>query len=290
VRQRTRRVVARAYAAVSKAPHPAEPVEISPGVTFPGYLVEYGKAAPRQAVTFLDRLQPWVDVRDRSVLDVGCGVGAVCLEAARRGARRVLGVDVAADAIRYARAMLAADHHSWPVEYLAYGGDPDELDEERFDIVISKDAMTYYGTRPGSPDAEAMVGRMAGRLRDGGLLAMRAAPLWKAPYGGRLDSWLPWAHLIFPEPIIFERYRLDRGPTKTATTFEEGLGVNRMTLERLRSIMRGSGLECLHFATNVSRHPAAKALRRLARVPWLEEYCTQNALGVWRRRATGSDR
>jgi 2-polyprenyl-3-methyl-5-hydroxy-6-metoxy-1,4-benzoquinol methylase len=290
VHQRIRLVVAGAYAAVSKPPHPAEPVAISPGVTFPGYLVEYGEAAPRQAVRFLDRLRPWLDVRDRSVLDVGCGVGAVCIEVARRGARRVLGVDVAADAIRYARTKLAADDRSWPVEYLAYGGDPDELGEERFDVVISKDAMTYYGTRPGSPDAEAMVDRMARRLRDGGLLAMRVAPLWKAPYGGRLDSWLPWAHLIFPEPIIFERYRSDRRGTRTATTFEEGLGVNRMTLDRLQSIMRGSGLECLHFATNVSDHPAVKVMRGLARVPWLEEYCTQDAIGVWRRSVTGHDR
>jgi 2-polyprenyl-3-methyl-5-hydroxy-6-metoxy-1,4-benzoquinol methylase len=290
VRPRIEPVVARAYATVSKPPHRAEPVEISPGSTFPRYLVEYGQAAPRQAVTFLDRLRPWVDVRDRSVLDVGCGVGAVCLEAARRGARRVLGVDVAADAIRYARSVLAADDRSWPVEYLAYGGDPDELDEERFDVVISKDAMTYYGARPGSPDAEAMVDRMACRLRDRGLLAMRAAPLWKAPYGGRLDSWLPWAHLIFPEPIIFERYRLDRRSTKAVSTFEEGLGVNRMTLDRLRSIMRGSGLECLHFATNVSDHPAVRAMRVLARRPWLEEYFTHNAYGVWRRPLTGNDR
>jgi SAM-dependent methyltransferase len=284
VRPRIERVVARAYATVSKPPHRAEPVEISPGSTFPRYLVEYGQAAPRQAATFLDRVRPWVDVRDRSVLDVGCGAGAVCLEAARRGARRVLVVDVAADAIRYARSMLAAENRPWPVEYLAYGGDPEELDEERFDVVISKDAMTYYGTRPGSPDAEAMVHRMARRLSDGGLLAMRAGPLWKAPYGGRLDSWLPWAHLVFPEPIIFERYRLDRRSTKTATTFEEGLGVNRMTLDRLRGIMRRSGLECLQFATNVSDHPAVKVMRGLARLPWLEEYCTQNAYGVWRRR------
>jgi hypothetical protein len=150
--------------------------------------------------------------------------------------------------------------------------------------------MTYYGARPDRPDPEAMVHRMARRLHDGGLLAVRAGPLWKAPYGGHLDAWLPWAHLIFPEPVIFERYRLDRRSTKTATTFEEGFGVNRMTLDRLRSIMRGRGLECLHFATNVSDHPAVKVMRGLARLPWLEEYCTQNAYGVWRRPVTGPNR
>jgi 2-polyprenyl-3-methyl-5-hydroxy-6-metoxy-1,4-benzoquinol methylase len=278
-----RRFAGVAFAAVSRPPRPPQPVETSAGMKFPRYLVEYGEAAPCQAVAFLERLQPWLDVRGRSVLDIGCGVGAVCLEVARRGAQRVLGVDIAADAIRYAQATLAAEDRAWPVEYVAYAGDPAELADERFDIVISKDALTYYGTRPSTPDAQTMVRRIADRLQENGLLAARAGPLWKAPYGGRIDTWLPWAHLIFPESIVFERYRRDRGAGATATSFEEGVGVNRMTLARLRAIMDGSGLDCLHFATNVSGHPAVKVMRALARVPGLEEHFTQNVLGVWRR-------
>jgi hypothetical protein len=102
-------------------------VEVRPGLAFLGYLVEYGEAAPAQAVTFLARCD------------------------------RV------------------------PVEYLAYGGDPNELGDEQFDVVISKNAITHYGTRPSTPDAELMVHRMPERLHDGGLLAIRAARLWKAP-------------------------------------------------------------------------------------------------------------
>jgi 2-polyprenyl-3-methyl-5-hydroxy-6-metoxy-1,4-benzoquinol methylase len=283
MRARIARLVAGAYGVVSSPPRPAEPVEVEPGLTFPGYLVEYGEAAPRQAVTFFDRMRPWLDVRDRAVLDVGCGVGAVCLEAARRGARRVLGVDIAPDAIRFAEATLSAQERRLPVELRTYGGDPDELGDERFDVVISKDALTYYGARLSTPDADAMVERMADRLHEGGLLALRAGPLWRAPYGGHIDTWLPWAHLIFPEPVIFERYRRDRHGTKDATTFEEGPGVNRTSLARLRRIMAGSGLECLHFATNAGDSAAVGVMRALARVPGLEEYFTQNAQGVWRR-------
>jgi SAM-dependent methyltransferase len=283
VRARVRAIVARAYDAVSKPPLPEQLVETEHGLWFPGYLVEYASWGPREATTFFDRMPQWLDVRDKSVLDVGCGAGALCLEAARRGARRVLGVDTATEMIRFAQTTLTKTPGSLPVEYRAYGGDPAELGDERFDVVLSKDAFEHYGADGSRPSPELMTTRMAERLREGGLLVIRVGPLWKAPYGGHIDTWLPWAHLIFPEPVIFDKYRRDRRPGKTARTFEEGLGVNRMTLARFRQALEDSGMECVHFATNVSGHPAVKVMRALARVPALSELCSQNVYGIWRR-------
>ncbi|HLB38413.1 MAG TPA: methyltransferase domain-containing protein [Gemmatimonadales bacterium] len=55
----------------------------------------------RYQFTF-ERLGP--DLRGKSVLDIGCGSGTYCFEAARRGAARVIGVDVADDMIAHARS------------------------------------------------------------------------------------------------------------------------------------------------------------------------------------------
>lgn len=48
------------------------------------------------------------ELRERTVLDVGCGMGTFAIEAARRGARAV-GVDPAPAAVRAARAVAAAE-------------------------------------------------------------------------------------------------------------------------------------------------------------------------------------
>src|SRR5262245_66248727 len=55
------------------------------------------------------------DLRGKSVLDVGCKYGFFCFEAARRGAARVVGLDVDPDSVRKAR--LLASCLSSPVEF-----------------------------------------------------------------------------------------------------------------------------------------------------------------------------
>jgi SAM-dependent methyltransferase len=267
---------------VSTPPASEDLVELPGGEEFPAYLVAYAEGGPGEAVRFLNRMPRWFDPRDTAVLDVGCGTGALCVELARRGANRVVGVDVAAEAVRLAHARLAASDRPEPIAYRVYGGDPAELAGERFDIVVCKDSFHRF-VGPGRPGPEAIFARMACLLRDGGLLAIGFAPLWRAPYGGQIESRMPWAHLIFPESFIFEKYRRDRPPGRTARTFEEGFGLNRMTLARFRRIADASGMECLHLATNVSDRRTVRAMRVLARLPVLEEYTTQNVYGIWRR-------
>ncbi len=54
----------------------------------------------RYQLTF-ERLGP--DLRGQTVLDIGCGSGIYCFEAARRGADRVVGIDLAEGMISLAR-------------------------------------------------------------------------------------------------------------------------------------------------------------------------------------------
>ena len=253
------------------------------GVMVPRFEAHYSADAPRQASRWVERFPGWLDLADKTVLDVGCGPGDLALEVARRGARRVLGVEVEADRIRIADAKLAGAGTALPVEFRCYSGDLDDLEDERFDLVLSKDSFEHYGALPGSPSPEAMVDAMAGRLVDGGLLVIGFGPLWKAPYGGHIDTKLPWAHLVFAERIVFDEFRRVRPAGKTARTYEEGVGVNRMTVGRFRRIMERSGLEQLHLAFNVTQDRRGRVMDVLRRLPGLEEFFTQNAYGVWRR-------
>jgi 2-polyprenyl-3-methyl-5-hydroxy-6-metoxy-1,4-benzoquinol methylase len=286
LRPRLKKLVTSAYRVVSRPPSTEQPIPVGSGQSVPAWVLDHEEQARRSAGHFLDRLPGELEVSGKSVLDVGCGSGHLCLEFARLGARRVFGIEIAPEMVTLAGALRSdqPEEVASVCEFRVYGGDLNELGEKRFDIVVSKDSFEHYGAHPTTPSAEAMVSQMIGRMNAGGILAIGFGPLWKGPTGGHIDTWLPWAHLIFPESVIFDEFRRVRPPGKTARTFEEGVGVNRMTLARFKSMMRRPELACLGLETNVSDNPVVTAMNAISHVPGLTEYFTANVYGLWRLR------
>jgi SAM-dependent methyltransferase len=278
----TKSVVARAYRLTTTPPGGEDLVEVEPDLLVPRYLTQDSVEPLVSTERFFERLPEWLDFGGKRALDVGCGRGHLCIAIAQRGARSVVGVEVTEQSCDIARATLKRVDESLPVDFFNTGGDLKNLHSERFDVVVSKDSFEHYGALEGSPDAAEMVADMASLLVPGGLLVIGFGPTWKAPHGGHIDTQMPWAHLVFPEEVIFDEFRRVRPPGKTARTFEEGTNVNRMTVAKFRRIMSGSGLQCLSLETNQSGHWAVKLMDRLAHVPGLEEYFTNNIYGVWR--------
>lgn len=238
------------------------------------YEVAHGEASTEK---FLSRLGERLDLEGKSVLDVGCGIGALCVEALRRDALRAVGVDTRLEFGRRYVERFQAELGS-RIQLVATAGDLSELGDERFDVVCSKDCMEHYA------DPESFVPVMTRHLKPGGEFVVGFGSPWKSPYGGHLDymTKLPWSHLLFPESVIMAERRRFR-PNENATRYEEiAGGLNKMTLRRFRSIMAASDLRCEFMATNVSEHPAVKAMGIVSRVPGLTEYFTLNVYGIWR--------
>jgi SAM-dependent methyltransferase len=231
---------------------------------------------------FLQRLEGHVEVRGKTVLDVGCGTGDMAAIIAGEGAERVVGIDLHIDPGEHQQltARYGADI-AGRVELVQTEGDMRELGEQQFDVVFSKEAMEHYD------DPEGFVPLMVRRVRPGGVLAMGFGPLWKAFDGGHMNymTRMPWAHLLFPEDVIMAERRRFR-PEEDASHFGEILGgLNKMTLARFEAIMERSGLEPTFVKHNAGDHPAVRAMDKLARLRPLREYFTNNVYGVWTRPA-----
>lgn len=281
MRPRVRKAVARAYRLTTRPPDPEDLVEVKPGVTVRRFVLEWSQSGPQEARTFLERLPSFVELEGRSVLALGRGAGDLGLEVAWRDARRVVAIDMALGRMKISATRLAEDEASLPVEIRPFNGSLAELGDEPFDVVLAAEPFRRYGAERSSRHLEELVEEMSSHLEEGGLLAVGFSPPWKAPYGGGADSRLPWAHLVFPESVIFDEFRRVRSENR-ARTFED-IGINRITLARFRRAMSESGLECLHLETNVSKGRAVAAMRAFSRIAPLEEYFTQNVYGVWRR-------
>jgi SAM-dependent methyltransferase len=228
---------------------------------------------------FFERFRGNLDVRGRTVLDVGCGTGNLCIEAARRGAARTVGVDI--QPLNWTRHNLATNFADVAdrIEFVSTDGSLRELGDERFDVLVSKDSFEHY------EDPERFVAVLEPFMAPHGIIAIGFGPLWKGPTGGHIDfmTRLPWAHLVFPEDTIIAERRRFR-PAEDARRFEDVRGgLNKMTLARFEQIMGRTGLTRRYFATNASDNPVVRAMDVVSRLPPLREYFTANVYGIWEK-------
>ena len=233
---------------------------------------------------FFSRFDSVLDVRGKSVLDIGCGLGTACIECVRRGATHAVGVDI--QPRDWARRYLHENYAELAdrIDLVATDGSLNELGGRRFSVVLSKDSFEHY------EDPEGVVSCAERLLLPGGFIAIGFGPLWKSPTGGHIEymTKLPWAHLMFSEQALMEERRRFR-PAENARSFQEVRGgLNKMTLRRFERIMNASGLRPRYFVTNVSDHPAVRAMKVVSHLARLREYFTADVYGIWEKPDTAS--
>ena len=170
------------------------------------------------------------DLRDRSVIDVGCGDGTLAFTCWERGATQVTGVDLDARMITRATAV-AAQHHA-AIGYAVARADVLPFRDQSVDLVISVTMLTFVR------DADRAVREMARVLRPGGRLVI-----------GDLGKWSCWA--------ARRRLRAWLGSkTWRAARFR--------TASELRALVRAAGLRVEHVSGAIYFPPITAVARLMA--------------------------
>lgn len=129
----------------------------------PDFFLEYSKmqrskeglTAAGEWATFRDVLP---DLKDKRVLDLGCGYGWHCRFAAEQGASEVIGIDISEKMINRARELTTQEN----VSYAAVALEDYQAPSDSFDVVLSSLALHYIA------DLAATFATVAKLLRIGG--------------------------------------------------------------------------------------------------------------------------
>lgn len=125
------------------------------------------------------RLGPWLDVKGKSVVDLGSGTGELCKCALESGAGKVVGVNLSAEEIEFAKAQCSADFVLSDIGSYLAGIPADSVDR-----IYALNILEHLGK-------DQLVGVLEGAHRalkpGGALVAM--VPNATSPFGGMTRYW-----------------------------------------------------------------------------------------------------
>lgn len=168
----------------------------------------------------------WEAVRGKVVIDFGCGEGAQCIELARHGAHKVIGLDIRPSVLDRARDLAEAEGVA---DRCKFGTATDE----KADVILSVDAFEHF------EDPAGILSVMDGLIRRDGAVWISFGPTWFHPRGGHLFSVFPWAHLVFSEHALL-RWRADFKDDGATRFHEVSGGLNQMTIARFERLVAAS--------------------------------------------------
>jgi SAM-dependent methyltransferase len=165
-------------------------------------------------------------IAGKAVIDFGCGEGAIAVEMAEKGTRRVIGIDIREDVLQAARQKALIAGVQDRCVFLSSM-------KEIADIVVSVDAFEHFA------DPAEILRSMNRLLPPGGEVLMSFGPTWYHPLGGHLFSVFPWAHIVFSEKALI-RWRSDFRNDGASRFSEVAGGLNQMTIARFEKLVADS--------------------------------------------------
>ena len=132
-------------------------------------------------------------LNNKTVLDVGCGSGPYVVEAARRGSKRVVGLDMAQGMLDLARQRAVTTGVADKCEFLL-GTFPKDAPQEIFDYSITMGVMDYIA------DPSAFLSALAERIQLRAVLSFPSVHWFRTPFR-KFRYWLKRCPVYFYKPM-----------------------------------------------------------------------------------------
>ncbi len=220
----------------------------------------------------------------KTVLEIGCGTGGRTAYLASAGARCAVGIDINRDEIAVARRVSSQLHPELTgrLRYLE-ASETKPLDIGPFDVVVLVDCMEHVVSPP------QMMRLAHGYLAPGGQFYFNSGGWYH--HSGSHTHLLPFVNVFFSDQTILDTIRwwvtrpdyvpsrfdsdppLDRWRGIYNLRDRPGEHLNKITIREMKKLVRYSIFQSgrLTVLGFTAKHPLARLLNPLARIPILQE-------------------
>ena len=237
-----------------------------------------------------------LDLKDKDVLDLGCGYGGETVWCAEKGVRTIIGIDKAFKVVRQA-FKFAKFKNTTNVRFLQGEAENLPFHDGSFDVIKSYDVLEHVS------HPEYVLKECERVLRKGGI-ALLVFPPFYSPWGAHLNNTVtkfPWLNVFFPCKYIIEAANEVIDSRKSEFRYvrlrairenERLPGLNGLTIRTFMKMLRKTNFRLKYiklwplFTKGSSRYNRwrmkyyAWAFRALPSVPFVNELFTHRVACV----------
>ena len=234
--------------------------------------------------------EPFFDLKNKLVMDIGSGMGGKLPFFIQCGAKKVIGIDVDINKTIVAHEHIITDKHADTIQILAADAATLPFANDLFDAIISINTFEHVS------NVDLCLKESYRVLKPGGQAYIFLPPYY-SPWGPHLEYWIrfPWPHLLFSEKTLMWVAAKEDDRININETFIDGArinwqiagdcvpNVNRVTLRKFRQLVKQVGFETVNLRLlppgyrrmNSSKSTLGKTINHLltltTRIPILQE-------------------
>ncbi len=197
-------------------------------------------------------------IKNKVVLDFGCGEGYQSLAIAKNGAKYVLGIEINQTVIKTAKKL--AKELSLE-DKVSFDYELKNSMRGKFDIVISQNSFEHFN------DPLNILNEMNSALNPNGVIMITFGPPWFAPHGSHMQFFvkIPWINILFDEKTVMNVRKHFRNDGAVTYDTVEG-GLNKMTVSKFEKIIVNSGMNLRY-----KKYDCIKKLNVFSKIPLIRE-------------------
>lgn len=240
--------------------------------------LEYFQYTQNQLPSFWEKLGGKPDFSGKRVLEIGCGLGNLCIEIAECNAKEIIGFDIDQESIEFASAYIEKYHKVLTDKINFFCCDIHNLPTGYFDIIIAKDTFEHI------LDLETVLLEVREKMKPQGRIYTSFGPLYYSPFGDHnwTETFLPWGHILVSEEKILKR--LNKKHHSQFTSIRNlNDGLNQLTPEEFLHILKRTNLKVINYKENVipqdtsfKKKIATNIMNQLKQIKQLSKFLTFN--------------
>jgi SAM-dependent methyltransferase len=206
-------------------------------------------------------------VKNRVVLDIGCGKGTQVVGSVIEGAKYAIGIEIRPvfrKGEEWAKQLKIFDRVTFALSPIR------EIGKECVDVAISQNSFEHF------MDPGQILSDVFYVLKRSGKFFITFGPPWLHAYGEHLRFMVryPWAHILFSEKTIMAVRKLFRNDNADRFEQVEG-GLNKMTINKFKRSVNRSGFELEQLSLTPT-----KGIGPLVKIPYIQEFFTTNVSAI----------